>query len=621
MKMLTIGGPWRGQRGLLWAPLTLCLLSCTGLVSGQGGGKATPPIIRLTPRQWDLPIDSKIGHVVTRLTIKDTDTHKDNITVSFSRVATRIGPFHDGSPYFQMFELKSTKAGVKKFDIELARSLQDKFKVGDQFNLYVEAHDGNYHSKNEVYGRIEEPRRGNRKEGSSLLPTEAPLPTSSSVPSVTNIPTSSPNSPKSTPIQAPALNTGEVQEKTNVVIIIVPIIAIATALGFGFACACRKRKHLQTCCVKPDKETQAKREIDNVLSTETEFTELASSRKTSMALSTFSSQYSEPPDVLIKQDWERDPWEFPRHHLKFFGILGEGCFGQVWKCEALNIDGVKGTSTVAVKTLKESASEKERKDLLQELEVMKMLKTHPNVVRLIGCCTQGPEKAPIYVIMEFVAKGKLQEFLRKSRAEHYYGNLYGSSQKLTSRDLTQFAHHVARGMEYLSSKKVIHRDLAARNVLVTDQNVCKVADFGFSRDVMVNNIYERKSEGRLPIRWMAPESLYDNIYTTKTDVWSFGVLLWEIVTLGSTPYPGMSGSEVMKRVKEGYRPEKPEHCDREIYNMMFYCWDKDPAERPSFTQLVKDLEALLTKDTDYIDLNQFPDHAYYNEVSLSGEKV
>jgi len=581
-------------------------------------------LVRLEPRNWNLPIDAKVGQVVSRLTIVDRDTHKDNISVSFSRVHARIGPFHDGSPYFQKFEIRSSIAGEKKFDIELARSLEGKFKAGDQFNLYVVAHDGQYHSKNEVYGRIEE-SRGSRIEGSPLLPTEAPLPTSSPRASpTTDIPTSSVNSPKSTTaIQPTNPKTGPMKDGTNVVIVIVPIIAIASALGFGFLCACRKKANLQSCCVKTDKETNVKREIDNVLSTETEFTELASSRKTSMALSTFSSgsQYSEPPDALIKQDWEKDPWEFPRHHLKFFGILGEGCFGQVWKCEALNIDGVKGTSTVAVKTLKESASEKERKDLLQELEVMKMLKTHPNVVRLIGCCTQGPEKAPIYVIMEFVAKGKLQEFLRKSRAEHYYGNLYGSSQKLTSRDLTQFAHHVARGMEYLSSKKVIHRDLAARNVLVTDLNVCKVADFGFSRDVMVNNIYERKSEGRLPIRWMAPESLYDNIYTTKTDVWSFGVLLWEIVTLGSTPYPGMSGSEVMKRVKEGFRPEKPEHCDREIYNMMFYCWDKDPAERPSFSQLVKDLEALLTKDTDYIDLNQFPDHAYYNEVSLSGERV
>merc|ERR1711923_633697 len=204
---------------------------------------------------------------------------------------------------------------------------------------------------------------------------------------------------------------------------------------------------------------------------------------------------------------------------------------------------------------------------------MKMLDPLPNVVRLLGCCTQGTEKEPIFVIMEYVAKGKLQEFLRKSRAEQYYGNLHGPSQKLTSRDL------------------------------------------------MANNIYERKSEGRLPIRWMAPEALYDNVYTTKTDVWSFGVLMWEIVTLGSTPYPGMSGSEVMKKVREGQRLEKPEHCDREIYNMMFYCWDRDPDERPTFTDLVKNLESLLTQGTDYIDLNQFPDHGYYNEVSLSGERV
>ena len=155
------------------------------------------------------------------------------------------------------------------------------------------------------------------------------------------------------------------------------------------------------------------------------------------------------------------------------------------------------------------------------------------------------------------------------------------------------------------------------------------------------------------------------LHFRKTDVWSFGVLMWEIVTLGSTPYPGMSGSEVMKRVREGVRLEKPEHCDRwykaetcdnnhqilglsylliyfifvrEIYNMMFYCWDNDPQERPSFSQLVKvnithwsllvidiccsqDLESLLTQGTDYIDLNLFPEHGYYNEVSLSGERV
>ena len=127
----------------------------------------------------------------------------------------------------------------------------------------------------------------------------------------------------------------------------------------------------------------------------------------------------------------------------------------------------------------------------------------------------------------------MQDFLKKSRDKHNYKNLHGESQTLTARDLTSFAYQIAKGMSYLSSKKVIHRDLAARNVLIDDQTyACKVADFGFAKDVMANNIYERKSEGKLPIRWMAPESLYDNCYTTKSDVWSFGVLMWEIVTLG-----------------------------------------------------------------------------------------
>ncbi|XP_069695707.1 tyrosine kinase receptor Cad96Ca isoform X1 [Periplaneta americana] len=313
-----------------------------------------------------------------------------------------------------------------------------------------------------------------------------------------------------------------------------------------------------------------------------------------------------------------DRWEFPRHRLKVFNILGEGCFGQVWRCEALDIDGREGTTVVAVKTLKENASDKERSDLVQELQVMKMLEPHPNVVRLLGCCT---EKEPFFVIMEYVPHGKLQSFLRNSRAERYYGNLHGPSNSLTSRDLTSFVYQVARGMDFLSSKGIIHRDLAARNILVGENHICKVADFGFARDIISSHVYERKSEGRLPIRWMAPESLYDNIFSVKSDVWSFGVLIWEIVTLGSTPYPGLAAADVMRRVRDGYRLDKPEHCRRELYNIMYYCWDKDPKERPSFSELVKLLEQLLLTETEYIELERFPDHSYYNMVSLSDEKL
>ncbi|XP_066139191.1 tyrosine kinase receptor Cad96Ca isoform X1 [Euwallacea fornicatus] len=322
---------------------------------------------------------------------------------------------------------------------------------------------------------------------------------------------------------------------------------------------------------------------------------------------------------LQSSEDKNDSWEFPRHRLKFFSILGEGAFGQVWKCEAMDLEGKEsGLTIVAVKTLKENANEKEKSDLISELHVMKMLEPHPNVVKLLGCCT---DKEPIFLIMEYISQGKLQSYLRDSRAERYYNNMHGKSKTLTSRDLTSFCHQVAKGMDFLSSNGIIHRDLAARNILITDEHVCKVADFGFARDVITSHVYERKSEGRLPIRWMAPESLYDNIFSVKSDVWSFGVLMWEVVTLGSTPYPGLSAAEVMRKVRDGYRLDKPEHCRREIYNIMYYCWDKDPNMRPSFSECVSLLENLIMTETDYIELERFPDHSYYNMMSLSGEKL
>ncbi|XP_057328877.1 tyrosine kinase receptor Cad96Ca [Microplitis mediator] len=317
-------------------------------------------------------------------------------------------------------------------------------------------------------------------------------------------------------------------------------------------------------------------------------------------------------ECIKKQD---DKWEFPRHRLKVFCILGEGCFGQVWKCEALDIDRTNSgkTSVVAVKTLKENATERERLDLAQELSVMKTLEPHPNVVKLLGCCT---EREPIFVIMEYISGGKLQSFLRNMREERNCGR-----PGLTSSDLTGFVYQVAKGMEFLASKGIIHRDLAARNILIDNNRACKIADFGFARDIAVNKIYERKSEGRLPIRWMAPESLYDNMFSVKSDIWSFGVLIWEIVTLGSTPYPGMGAAEVMRKIKEGYRLERPEHCKRELYNIMYYCWDKDPSCRPSFGELVVMAEGLLLDEIDYIELDRFPNHSYYNVLNLSGEKL
>ncbi|XP_073812331.1 tyrosine kinase receptor Cad96Ca [Musca autumnalis] len=330
------------------------------------------------------------------------------------------------------------------------------------------------------------------------------------------------------------------------------------------------------------------------------------------------SQSASTIHAISNHQSKNEHWEFPRHRLKFFNILGEGAFGQVWRCEATDIGRNCGITTVAVKTLKENATEAEKKDLMSELEVMKSLEPHVNVVGFLGCCT---DKDPIFVIIEYVNKGKLQTYLRSSRAERNYGNTHGKSNTLTSGDLTSFMYQVANGMHFLTSRGIIHRDLAARNILITDDHICKVADFGFARDVITSKIYERKSEGKLPIRWMAIESLYDNIFSAKSDIWSFGILMWEIVTLGSTPYPGLSAAEVMRKVRDGYRLEKPEHCRRELYNIMYYCWSKDPNDRPVFQELVQMLDRLLQAEMEYIELERFPDHNYYNIPSVSGEKV
>ncbi|CAL1537182.1 unnamed protein product [Lymnaea stagnalis] len=181
---------------------------------------------------------------------------------------------------------------------------------------------------------------------------------------------------------------------------------------------------------------------------------------------------------------------------------------------------------------------------------------------------------------------------------------------ISSGDLFAFALQVARGMRHLAGNQIIHRDLAARNILVTDRGVCKITDFGLARTVEGTDNYERTSKGPLPVRWMAPESLTDRTHSFKSDVWSYGILLWEIVTLGASPYPGMSAHDVLKYVTSGKRMEKPHHCTTEIYNIMCDCWSFQPSSRPSFDQLCLKLEELLEREADYINLELFQSEQY-----------
>ncbi|XP_034949698.1 serine-rich adhesin for platelets-like [Chelonus insularis] len=312
----------------------------------------------------------------------------------------------------------------------------------------------------------------------------------------------------------------------------------------------------------------------------------------------------EKPSSPLQQE---SRWEFPREKLRLQTVLGQGNFGQVWKAEADDLTGHKGTTRlVAVKTVKEGASTREKEDLIRELEIMQQLGNHPNVVTLLGCCT-GEE--PHYLILEYVMYGKLLAYLRDHRTRQDFYNFSEDSAALTSRDLTVFGYCVARGMEYLASKKIIHRDLAARNVLVDHNKLCKIADFGMSRFANEDGecIETRHGRNALPIRWMAPESLIYSLFTTKTDVWSFGILMWEIVTLGSTPYPDMAAREVMRNVQDGYRLERPSHCRSELFRVIARCWHADPDRRPEFQMLRRDLAQLLEDNMNghYVDLESF----------------
>ncbi|KAL9964688.1 hypothetical protein ACROYT_G028363 [Oculina patagonica] len=257
-------------------------------------------------------------------------------------------------------------------------------------------------------------------------------------------------------------------------------------------------------------------------------------------------------------------WEVSRNQITIEKIIGKGAFGQVAKGAALGLRGRPQKTQVAIKMLKGNAPESDRKDLLSELEVMKQLKPHPHVIKLLCCVT---ESEPLLVVIEYVPFGDLLGYLRKSRGlnDTYYKDPdVKPKTNLTSHQLMKFAWQVADGMSYLSSKRIIHRDLAARNVLVGEKETCKVTDFGMARDVQQDNIYERKSKGRLPVKWTAMEALLYGTYSTKSDVWSYGVLLYEIFTIGGSPYPRMDGRKIANLLQKGYRMPKPQHVDDKL---------------------------------------------------------
>uniref|UniRef100_A0A672M6K4 receptor protein-tyrosine kinase n=1 Tax=Sinocyclocheilus grahami TaxID=75366 RepID=A0A672M6K4_SINGR len=297
-----------------------------------------------------------------------------------------------------------------------------------------------------------------------------------------------------------------------------------------------------------------------------------------------------------------------RHKLTLGKTLGEGEFGSVMEGSLTQEDSVL---KVAVKTMKIAiCTRTEMEDFLREAACMKEF-DHQNVMRLLGVCLQTVESegypSPV-VILPYMKHGDLHSYL-------LYSRLGDAPVYLPSQMLVKFMTDIARGMEYLSGKKFIHRDLAARNCMLNENmNVC-VADFGLSKKIYNGDYYRQGRISKMPVKWIAIESLADRVYTTKSDVWSFGVTMWEIATRGQTPYPGVENSEIYDYLRQGNRLKQPPDCLDSIYSLMFSCWLLSPKDRPSFEilrcELEKVLEDLPSQDPDEI--------LYVNMEETSGE--
>ncbi|XP_038071244.1 hepatocyte growth factor receptor-like [Patiria miniata] len=278
-----------------------------------------------------------------------------------------------------------------------------------------------------------------------------------------------------------------------------------------------------------------------------------------------------PDDLKIRFD-----------QLSMGKVLGHGAFGRVYQAVLTDSSPSDVQSTVAVKTVQDTSDPYKIIKFLEEGLIMKTF-DHPNVLGLLGL-TFDPKEQPLIVI-PFMANGDLKTFLMKQK------------QRVSNSQLIQFAYHVALGMEYLGRQRFVHRDLAARNCMVDNRLVVKIADFGLSRDLDESDYYTSgDKQAKLPIKWMAPESMERRKYSSKTDVWSYGVLMWEIFSRGKKPYPSINNKDIYPYLKEGGRMSPPTFCPIKISKIMQDCWKDSSKMRCSFGQIVERLEDLMTSE-------------------------
>ncbi|XP_050799398.1 ephrin type-A receptor 1 isoform X3 [Gopherus flavomarginatus] len=286
-------------------------------------------------------------------------------------------------------------------------------------------------------------------------------------------------------------------------------------------------------------------------------------------------------DLQPYEDPSRGVLEFTKEldvaYITMENVIGEGEFGEVYR-GTLRLPG-KERIVVAIKTLKSTYSDSQWWNFLREATIMGQF-NHHNIVHLEGVVTK---RKPMMIITEYMENGALDTFLRENE------------EKFSSVQLVVMLQGIASGMTYLSDRNYVHRDLAARNILVTHSLQCKVSDFGLSR-ILENDVegtYETKG-GKIPIRWTAPEAIAHRIFTSASDVWSYGIVMWEVLSFGDKPYGDMTNQEVMKSIEDGYRLPPPVDCPSILYELMKGCWSHDRMRRPRFQEIQGQLEHFIS---------------------------